>query len=225
MWLTAPNRIGIASWQIEDSVWRYNISGDAVGPSVFISGSAVSLCHPNAQTLPALDEQFVRTNELHWSFSQAEGNEFGYRLVVRPVEIPGWIATAKRVAFEWIVSVQTSLLDSHPTIDLVLPPSGGKSAKVMEFSDLGAMAFLTEIDDLRVAVILGGRDAPFTEVIPHDAGTRLRLFGQFLEKGVIRRARPWVLIERTPTSDGQPLDEQTLRNAAEALTASPLPLN
>ncbi|MCC9602813.1 hypothetical protein LOC67_19860 [Stieleria sp. JC731] len=227
MWLTAPNRLGIAAWQIGDSVWRIDASG---GTSLSIGGNSVSLRHPDDQTLPALDEQFVRGDELHLSYPQTESLEFGYRVVIRPIEIADWSASSdrtvfeRRSAFEWIVSVQTTLLDSHPTIDLVSDIDASKGLGASETLTLPAtnsVAYRSKVDGASVAILLGGRDAPFTDFVAGETSTRLRLFGQFLEKGVIRRAQPWVLIDRS----GEEISVATIEKAAEALASSPIPLN
>ncbi len=46
-----------------------------------------------------------------------------------------------------------------------------------------------------VAVLLDPRDYPWTLDLSDDHGLRQRLFGDFLEKGVIRKARPWVVVD------------------------------
>lgn len=53
-------------------------------------------------------------------------------------------------------------------------------------------------DGASVAVLLAPGDFPWTLDLSDDHGLRQRLFGDFLEKGVIRKARPWVVVEETP---------------------------
>ncbi|OYP37764.1 hypothetical protein [Rhodopirellula sp. MGV] len=224
MWLTAPNRIGIAGWQSNDSVWRFDslnhdhVSAMPLGASLRVGAYTVGLCHPGDQSLPALDEQFVRADELHQAFPQTAEQQFGYGLMIRPVAIPDWQGDENRLAFEWVVSVQTTLLDSHPTIDLLTDIGTGR---VQSIPSANAMAYAIEGQGVSAAIILGAQDAPFTDQIESPGATRLRLFGQFLEKGVIRRARPWVLVDRS----GNSIDKATLTAAAQALATSPIPLN
>ena len=218
MWLTTPNRIGIASWQTEDSVWRLNAQGSE-GVTIPLKDSFVGLRGSNAQPLAGLFEQFVREDELHFDFPQPENSDFGYRLVVKPVAVPAWPCSQTRVAFQWLVSVQTRLLDSHPTIDLMTSLDGKPRSIVLP--ETGSSAYIVESDRLSIAFVLGSSDAPFTEMIFDGNSTRLRLFGQFLEKGVIRRARPWVLIDRS----GDRISDETVRDAAETLAGRPLPLS
>ena len=56
--------------------------------------------------------------------------------------------------------------------------------------------------------------------IETDTLLRLRLFGDFLEKGVIRKARPWIVITRGET----PPSESELESLWKSLCESPLPL-
>lgn len=226
MWLTAPNRIGIAAWQTGDSIWRIDARGGPEGVNILVGDQRVTLAAPRKRVLPRLDEQFVRGDELHLSFPQAgEGVEFGFRLVIRPVDSQGSISTDRdRAAFELLVSIQTTLLDSHPAIELLLPASGGvRSETVQDADDPDSVCRVLMADnaDCRFAVILGPQDIESSIQVDEHGVQRLTLFGEFLEKGVIRRARPWVMMDRS----GGEIDTRLIRSATDVMADSPLPLN
>jgi hypothetical protein len=219
MWLTAPNRIGIAGWQVGDRLWRVDARGGAEGVQFFVGDQCFGLFASGDQPLPMLDEQFVRGDELHYAFPQVEGRDaFGFRLVIRPLQVGGTETTVARGLFELLISVQTSLLDSHPTIDLVLPAVADPRQQSIQ-SIASALHFASH-PELESAVLLGPHDAPFTSVVSGSGELRLRLFGEFLEKGVIRRARPWVMVDRS----GESIDQVWAADCWHELAASPLPL-
>lgn len=219
MWLTAPNRIGIAAWQIEDSVWRIEARGGRDGVALHVGDQSIQLVAPGDQTLPRLDEQFVRGDELHLSFPQSDDRQFGFRLVVRPVQWNGFAADPTHACFELLVSIQTTLLDSHPTLDLVLPASEGARSERVAGSQ--CRVHHANTGDCAVAVILGPQDAGESGAMDTEQTQRVTLFGEFLEKGVIRRARPWLIVNRA----GTVIDAKWISAAIDALTESPLPLN
>lgn len=231
MWMTAPNRIGIAAWQAGDSVWRVEALGGREGVAILIGDTSLSLGSSDDRLLPALDEQYVRGDELHLSFPQSDPSssvpdakapegecEFGFRLVLRPVAFDGFSTNNDRCVFEMLVSIQTTLLDAHPTLDLTMTTS--HSARSVEVESTKNAVHLGANTSFSAAVLLGPQDAPFTGVIDEPGSLRLRLFGEFLEKGVIRRARPWVVLDRSESE----IDGEFVRGGWKALADSPLPL-
>lgn len=205
MWLTAPNQLGIAGWRVDDAFCPLEI----VHGSGLLLGSedcGVRLTASDDGSFPELRDQFVRGDELHLGFPQADPHEFGLRLCIRGLE-----GNASGPSFELMVSIQTTWLDSRPTVDLSATGTLG------DVGD-GDASFTFENDNGHSAILLGPHDAPFTSVVPTDGTSKLRLFGQFLEKGVIRRARPWILFGK----QGVTADE--IEKSAARLAASPLPL-
>ena len=71
-----------------------------------------------------------------------------------------------------------------------------------------------------VAIFLGNHDSPFTTDLTTPEVLQLRLFGEFLEKGVIRKARPWILISQAKQ---EPSDAE-LQAIWQRLASRPLPL-
>ncbi|WP_182868110.1 hypothetical protein [Stieleria mannarensis] len=217
--MTAPNRIGVAAWQIGDSIWRIDARGERDAVALVVGQERIALVASDDQALPPLDEQFVRNDQLHFSFPQTDRSQFGFRLVVRPVPLEGCGADGTHIALELLVSVQTTLLDSHPTLDLVLPARGG--ARDEAGAQSGSRVYHADNGDFGAAVILGPQDVASSVAIDQPGEQRLRLFGEFLEKGVIRRARPWLVVDRTSGS----VAPRWIRAASDALAESPLPLS
>ena len=220
MWLIAPNRIGIAAWQTDDSVWRIEASNRGDGVRIWAGQESLSLISSDATELPKLEEQFVRGDELHLSFPQTgDCSEFGFELVIRPVRSESLGTDGDRVIFELIVSIETTRLNAHPTIDLCIP--GSESVACRDVNGMSNAIHHANGASANWVVLLSPQDAPFTSTIDQSEGLRLRLFGEFLEKGVIRRARPRVIIDRK----GQQFDENMIDEAWNALAHSPIPLN
>ncbi|MCA9140508.1 MAG: hypothetical protein KDB00_27240 [Planctomycetales bacterium] len=221
--MTAPNRIGIAAWQSGDSIWRVEARGGVEGVAIHVDDTPFLLRSSDDQPLPTLAEQYVRGDELHLSFPQfddlSRGQcDFGFRLVIRPVAFGSFVPNQNRCVFELLVSVQTTLLDAHPTLDLVSPAD-----QVTRLDGDGLVTNAVHLADNKsfsAAVLLGPQDAPFTSVVEDPGALRLRLFGEFLEKGVIRRARPWVVLDRS----GSGIDAEFVRTSLDTLATSPLPL-
>tara|TARA_R110002049_G_scaffold305056_3_gene501089 strand:- start:43209 stop:43919 length:711 start_codon:yes stop_codon:yes gene_type:complete len=167
-------------------------------------------------SLPVLAEQFIRGDELHLWYPQREGS-FALRLMLQPI-----LANEDFFVLEAVLSIETDLLDSHPMIDVVVP-----AIDVKRFASDGATAsegvspisVCRQQDDC-VATLLGPHDRPFTRDQSGVGHLQLRLFGDFLEKGVIRKARPWLVVQRGQTE----MDASGLSQRWNELSESPLPL-
>ena len=127
---------------------------------------------------------------------------------------------------EAIISIQTDLLDSHPKIDIL---SESKSIKTLSIPGASqhqairsgsAAVTIAKSDTTFVAIFLGTHDSPFTTDLATPESLHLRLFGEFLERGVIRKARPWILISRAKQ---EPADAELLA-IWQRLANRPLPL-
>lgn len=223
MWQT--NELGLATWLVNGQPrWFVDARGGDAGihvgedsQSKWFSYGAVG-----GECLPVADEQYIRRDAYHVNYPQGDAT-FALRMVFRPIEV-----NADRLVLETTVSIQTSLLDTHPKIDLDVEgrnvefyspdqPSSGRPA------DAGGTApiSLVKTADRSVAVLLGEQDSPFTTNLSGDSRLRLRLFGEFLEKGVIRRARPWIVLNR---SNDEAI-ETDLVSRWQQLCGSPLPLS
>lgn len=219
MWVVPPNKLGIAAWQTGNSVWLIHARGGTDGIRM-IDGQDQStyarLCASQQQSMPPLDEQFVRGSELHLWYPQTDG-QYGLRLQIQPIA-----SSPTRLVLQITAAIQTSFLDTHPTLDIGLLSDEFVFHSASNVD--GPAITSANAGNTSVAVLLGPHDSPFTSVKNHppagDAESRLVMFGEFLEKGVIRKARPWFVIDRS----GQQLSEEELQTHWTQLSQSPLPL-
>lgn len=222
MW--KATELGVASWSDDFGDVAIDARGGARGIAIAIEQAVLLVCPVGDDDLPAAGEQFIREDKAgdQWHVNFPQGNsQYALRLMLTPIE-----SCEERLILEVCVSVQTDLLDSHPKLDLqvdcnklesLVPQDefgkddviGSGSAAISTASSGGGAT----------SVILGTHDQPFTTNHSTDMMLRLRLFGDFLEKGVIRRARPWVVIDRKDRSSDHELERIWSR-----LCNSPLPL-
>ncbi|WP_442505969.1 hypothetical protein SH528x_004788 [Novipirellula sp. SH528] len=216
MWKT--DELGLATWSDANATWQLNAIGGTQGIQLGLAGtepSRVQFCSVGEDLFPGATEQFIRGDELHVLLPQQEGS-YSIEAVFKPIA-----SSEKRLVIEVILSLETRLLDTHPTVDLVAKGSSETAAASDSASSIGCDPISQATSDMTsVAVLLGPHDAPFTA--KHSSGDelRLRLFGEFLEKGVIRKARPWIVLS---TSDSA-ITSGELQDAYAKLCASPLPL-
>jgi len=171
--------------------------------------------------MPKLAEQFVRGDQWHLSFPETENDTYSLRIVLRPIAIEG-----DGLLMESVISLQTRLLDTHPTVDMVAKGDNNEAISASEVECGVAVSSgsnpitITHGPDGSAAFLMGTRDYPVTSDFSDVEGLRLRLFGEFLEKGVIRKARVWIRI--VPSSNS--LDRQELMEMFQELENTPLPL-
>lgn len=226
MWTT--DQLGRAAWENEGSSWYVDARGGEFGIGV-VSGSDgfeqsqqdFSLCPVDQDVLPNAGEQFVRGNEWHVNYPQANSS-YALRLAFATIASSkdSWL-------LEVTISVQTDLLDLHPKVDLevmcldidsFVPTNPHGDEEVIGSGS--APISLAKNAQSSTGVLLGPHDSPFTTNHSSDSLLRLRLFGDFLEKGVIRKARPWLAFNR----QAEPTSEQELESYWRQLCDSPLPL-
>lgn len=225
------NSMGRAQWRSADSVWsidaRGGVHGIGTDPADDSIGGAVTFAPVEHDAFPIADEQFVRGDQWHVNYPQGD-HSYALRLQWVPIE-----TTSTRLVIEACLSIQTDLLDSNPTIDIDAPCERVGSLGVHDARYPDHASDQTEAgcpgsppisiansSGHTIAVLLGPHDAPFTSNHSTDTRLRLRLFGEFLERGVIRRARPWIVIDRSGT---RPTDDE-LQSLWQQLVQSPLPL-
>ena len=159
---------------------------------------------PDRGTLPPLDERFIRGDTLHLMYPQSD-QRFAVRLSLEVLSGDQFIADNPAVInagdplatagpmIEARISVQTDLLDTHPMIDLRVAAS--------ESTHSG-----DEACGLEDWCVLNEADRRGSRLVDKQC---VQLFGDFLEKGVIRRAQPWLMV-------GSPITDSH-RSAIEAL--------
>ncbi|GIW96978.1 MAG: hypothetical protein KatS3mg111_0311 [Pirellulaceae bacterium] len=189
-------------------------------------------CQPPHQF--QLEELFARQQDLVVRYRQSSTDacavEFDWRMVNDEQLVP-----PSAGAIEWRISIQTTLLDSSPAIlcplaadvqwnrirlgDLLPAPGDGLEAGVVPLD--AEVMWLGQVGPVAVAIMVGPNDLAQIAAGATEADLRpvtLRVFGQFLEKGVIRWARMRLYLYPTLPSREQ------LGAAYLALAHSPLPL-
>ena len=230
MWTT--NELGLAIWEANGSAWYVDARGGEHGIGVIStekSGAdafaetarAVAFPPVDEDRLPIAGEQYVRGDEWHVNYPQGDCS-YALRMAFAAIETKG-----DALVLEVTVSVQTDLLDLHPKLDIEVMCNDIDSFVPSDaFGDDevrgtgSAPISLAKNRDFSSSVLLGPHDSPFTTNHSTDSMLRLRLFGDFLEKGVIRKARPWIVIQRSET----PSSEEQLESIWKQLCESPLPL-
>ena len=201
VWSTG--NIGSARLSVRDQTQAHIDAGGGRGGIAITRGRRrVDLRSVDSEPQPTAGEHYVCDDEYHVNYPQHDAN---YALRLAWDVVPGLIDDA--VVIEMRVSVQTDLMNTHPTLDLAVDhPSAERPPRPCDaISRFG--------DQSDAAILLGPHDRPHTQ----NRGGRLRLFGDFLERGVIRRARPWIVWGRT-------LSDAELRRIHRALCQSPVPL-
>jgi hypothetical protein len=221
MWTT--EELGLAVWKHAGSAWYVDARGGKLGISIADSFSGASrymaLSPVDEDRLPSAAEQYVRGDEWHVNFPQGD-HSYALRLVFQPIE-----TRADQLVMEVAISLQTDLLELHPKLDIEVDchniDSFVPQSPYEQVTGSGSAPIsLAKDRKYSTSVLLGPQDSPFTTNHSSDMLLRLRLFGDFLEKGVIRRVRPWFVITRGQT----PPTEQTLEAFWKQLCDSPLPL-
>ncbi|TWT49171.1 hypothetical protein Pla22_43630 [Rubripirellula amarantea] len=223
MWKTDDQQdanIGCATWSDAHGELQFDARGGQHG---ITAGNAndtrFAIAPVGEDKLPTAGEQFVRGDQWHINYPQADSS-YALRIVLDIIE-----STPSTLVMECCLSVQTDLLDSHPKLDVecachdidsIVPSDPyGKD----DVTGSGTAPISTAVGTSTTSILLPPEDHPFTTNHSTDMLLRLRLFGDFLEKGVIRRARPWIVIDRSQRSTNESLEALW-----QQLCDSPIPL-
>lgn len=195
--------------------------------------------HPPHASLP--EEVYSRQGDLIVRYRQSSVDTFAYQLdwQLLPASAP-FVA-----AVELWLSVQTDLLDTSPELEVACRANSGQSWQVFEHHQLDNSDVASKNDSATdrgpAALLCGPKADPANAasaeatsglwlIEPSDqcntrrctkddqATQRLRLFGHFMEKGVIRRARMRFLLAPGIVS------AEHISQAYRELADSPLPL-
>ena len=221
MWNPSETEVGRATWTFGSQVIQVDARGGSNGIKLICEGAAKASFSPiDGDDLPEACEQYVRGSGWHVNYPQGDSS-YALRLSFEPIE-----TTDQRVVIEVCVSIQTDLLDLHPKLDVEVDCQDIDS--VVPDSDFGddsvlgigvAPISIAKANSGSTSVLLGPHDHPFTTNHSTDMTLRLRLFGDFLEKGVIRKARPWIVFDVDKIGE-----EALLQQTWKQLCESPLPL-
>jgi len=120
-------------------------------------------------------DAYVRQRDLIAIFPESTPWRFGYQLDLRMLDTP----TSGTLAIEFWLSIQTSLLDTHPQLELRL-----HGELFNPFSDNCWTS-----QSSRMGVLVHPLDEQDCQIKSERDELRLKVFGRFMEKGVIRRMR------------------------------------
>lgn len=139
----------------------------------------------------SIQEAYVRQDDLIVRYEQSGDDLYTVQLNWRRLD---W-ETPDALALELWISVQTSLLDTHPVID-VRSCTAGTRWHSLSLNDLSISSNDTTVIGLvkksavTVMVMVEPSDAKLANrVLDLNEDFALRIFGDFMEKGVIRRTR------------------------------------
>lgn len=166
--------------------------------------------------LPSISESYVRGDELHLVLPQTDGCQVGLELALLVVE-----ASSQQFVLESVIALQTLLLDLHPRVELKTNWKGTTSER-WRMDPVNSSRWYNSDEStteagIQLAVLLDPRDR--FSINESQAGTqRLSFFGDFMEKGVIRKVQPWWVWSHSG------VDTAVRRQLADELSARPLPL-
>jgi hypothetical protein len=208
---------GGASFRV--SGWRLHVTCQTTGIRLAMaqdtSHESTGLISLVGGDLPPVTDAFVRGDELHLALPQDDAGNAGLELVLLVVQ-----ANRDFLVVESTLAIQTLRLDAHPMVELALPGED----PISRHSQDSAWVFSRQnkpsdlrLDGPTVKILVDERDQPSTNESGTAAGT-IRFFGEFMEKGVIRKVQPWWVW----SSAGS--DAMRMRGLAAELTKRPLPL-
>lgn len=137
-----------------------------------------------------IQEAYVRQNDLILRYEQSGNDLYSLQLNWRRLD---WDQDA--LALELWISVQTSLLDTHPAIEI----RSGTPGALWHFLSLNDLSIgnsdktvvgLVKKSGVTAMVMVEPSDAqPVNRSLDRNEEFALKIFGEFMEKGVIRRTR------------------------------------
>jgi hypothetical protein len=207
-----------AAWR-----WQFNRAQPTAGVTLVGPSTApwqVLEIHPLPKHACQIDDGFARGSDLMVRYAQSAEDRFAFQIDFRAVPTPE-LASAD-CGFDIWLSVQTQLLDAHPSLEVTSGMPGGQWLALGDDGqaiDEGPVAMLTcQMPTGYVALLIHPSDQSQAELVSGDGQGRLRLFGNFMEKGVIRRGRLRCLV------GSHHLAAIVLRQVYESFAHSPLPL-
>jgi len=161
--------------QIQDAAKRTVLS-------VGITPSERQVNHSATDLL--LGDAYVRQNDLIAVFPELAPWRFGYQIDVRVLKD----APIDTLVVEIWLSIQTSLLDSHPQLELQLRGERFNAAVDKVWTS----------QSLRMGLLVHPLDQRDCHIEQPGDELALRVFGRFMEKGVIRRMRFRLIMAQRP---------------------------
>ncbi|WP_153555203.1 hypothetical protein [Roseimaritima sediminicola] len=181
--------------------------GVQVGLTHGESHCTLRLRDASGEPLPSIADSYARHKDYVAHLAQSENDAFGVTVQTRLID-----AGEPATIVECVVEMQTRMLDSRPALWL--------DAVDAELVDRRQQGMLLRVGGLHLGVLLTARDRNSCRFESAQVGAvRLRLFGGFLEKGVIQKCRLWLVAwgAEEPTAN-------QWAEAVEQLANAPLPL-
>ena len=230
----------LGQWIATDSRCRFSLNDWTIELDPKHPGDGVSILREGKVAWKALsiasepqhsmqpEEIYIRHDDLIVRYSQSEHDQFEFQLDWRVLEVEQPFVLGIEV---WI-SIQTRLLDTAPKINMT--SFGGVAWQGWTHDQLSPDT--TELFDnlsgeARAALCWGSTTEQYLWLLdPRDCGQiawqssitdqtqSAKLFGSFLEKGVIRRARMQLLVASSS------LTQSDVQHAYQSLSHSELPL-
>jgi hypothetical protein len=124
----------------------------------------------------ALTEAYVRQSDFIAQYTQCDPWRFGYQIDFRNLELP---EERNAIGIEIWLSVQTALLDSNPQLEVNIRGSQ------LRLSDDPVLLDQTN----RLGILVHPMDKDDCCITTSGSTSTMKIFGRFMEKGVIRRMR------------------------------------
>ncbi len=159
------------------------------------------------ERLPVIGDSYIRGNDFIARLPQSERDDFGLTLQARFVR-----ETAAPLLLQWITEMQTRLLDSHPAVLLQFD--------AQQYRPWAAGVDLFRHGDAHFSVMRSRRDQAASRCEGAEQNRlTYRLFGDFLEKGVIQKCTCWLAFWGQ-----QPPGDEQLQSTFGYVCDAPLPL-
>ncbi len=221
----------LAEAKLDDAVLRMSLAKPTDGLNyVPTLGGVWSFfqCQPIPEHKLQIEEAYVRQRDMIVRFGQSQGDQFGFQLNYRLLELdPRFV-----FGLEFWISIQTDHLDVEPKTQITCHSPAGASwnsmthGRVLDLDESAPdahsspAALIAGDSNHSVAWLIEFSDQQHAELISLEEDQRqsVELFGQFMEKGVIRRARMRVYVIHGEVR------RECLKDLYTEFAKSPLPL-
>ncbi len=220
-WTVTENvaRLVWSRWQWSFDLTRPQAGLQATAPDAMGAWQPLQI-EPVPAHACTIEDSFARGSDLMVRYGQSEQDRYAFQLDLRAVT-PGELGDFACGWDIWL-SVQTQLLDSHPALDVISQVPGGIWHSLSNQGHIVAGRQPTivacQASHGYAALLVHPSDQSQSELQECANASRIRMFGNFMEKGVIRRGRLRCLVgpKALPAAD--------LQRLYSDFAASPLPL-
>lgn len=221
-------RIHADAWCLDVQAGCWGITAQMVVADGLPESLAIEL---DGGVLPPLKDSFLRGSDLHLHLPQDDLPAQAGSFVAASAQAGATQAGMTQAGLEAVLSVlrsdadvlvleatlglQTQWLDVHPAVRVTLP-YGGNAVMIERGSSLVVQRHDSAASQAASLVVLIDERDRWSVAPSATAG--VRFFGDFMEKGVIRKVQPWLVWSR------RSVDEAFLEALLDSLGSRPLPL-